>query len=380
MSDAKNEGTVSDPNNLLEAMFFAHEVEKGVQFFGFYRSKEGREFLRKLFEPYLRRQSIGEGKAATIIADSHPNSDYQDREVDKTKSALRRWRNDGQNELWPKDEEKNLRCLQRLENEFLAVQELREIMEDTAETVQKHQTGIAFANFFYGALPARYADPEIEELHFQFEGLYHGQGLRFDAAVDSYEDVKKEIFDKLIKQVRTTGIAPNLIDFQLGKLDPDNAIYNTRETAGYMLGGSSGYSYYYLTHVDKRNFMLVQEFALVFENGKDPRTRKHSVGYAYPMLDGSLHMLMTDTVPSSRKTYVAFTPDDSLRPEALNNKPEDYLWRVDRSPFGKPWERMSEGKENVYWEKINIGDRRFDYLNVDRILKFLDRSKWNLVP
>ena len=57
-------GSDSDPNILLETMLLAHEVERGVHSFGFYRSKEGREFLRRIFPFFLRLRDIREGKVA----------------------------------------------------------------------------------------------------------------------------------------------------------------------------------------------------------------------------------------------------------------------------------------------------------------------------
>lgn len=371
-------GTDSDRAGLLQAAFLAHEVEDGTEFFGFYRSKEGREFLRQLLTPYLRRQEMGFGKVATIISDSLGNPDSQDREVERTKHALKRWLRDGQSELWRKDVETSRRYLRRLEGEFLAVPELREIMADTAATVQKHQSGIALANFFYGPLPPLKADPEIESIHNEFEGFYYGQAKVWFQDNDPFEDIRREVVRQLEAEVRKNGLPPNVIELDRSLFSAENMFFDTREPGGYISDSASKHRYFLLSKVEDRNFMLAQEFDLEFDE-KAGRPRRLSTGYAFPTADGTLHLLLTETCPPLRKSYWTFTPDETVRGH-LTPDEGDRRWRIERRPFGEMWEEMAFGRQAMYWQKITRENNRLLGRDVDKLLEQLDRTKWNLVP
>lgn len=73
---------------------------------GFSVTKEGRDYLQKLFKAFLLRSKYGERKVATIIADIHGNSEISLKEVELVRSALRRWNRDSQSEIFPKDGKK----------------------------------------------------------------------------------------------------------------------------------------------------------------------------------------------------------------------------------------------------------------------------------
>lgn len=122
---------------------------------GFYRTAEGRNFLRYVYQRYLARMksgeataSFGDTKIASMIADD--NKADQTGEVRLTRAALRRWADDDQTELWSKDQEKTQRVLRRLEGQMMLEPEIAEICEDRALTIHRSDTAHAFSNFFYG--------------------------------------------------------------------------------------------------------------------------------------------------------------------------------------------------------------------------------------
>lgn len=371
-------GTDSDQASFIRASFLVHETVDGESSLGFYRSKEGREFLRRLFKPYLRRQNMGEGKVATIIADGHANPDTQDREVDRTKSALRRWSKDGQSEIWPKEPEKNLRCLRRLENEYLSVQELREIMEDTAETIQKHQAGIAFSHFFYGALPVDQTDPEVKSIQQEFEGIYEANVLVQEPAQDGFEHIKKEIAEELAKEVRKHGLAPNVIQIDPGRFNFDDAIIDTRETPGFVISPSHPTRFVRLVCVPNRNFMLVQEFRKDYKKDEFDRPRLMSIGYAFPLRDRTLHLMLTEAGPPLCRQYASFSPNAVARNKSKLPKDGDLRWRASRHPFAKEWQATNNELRMEFWEKIPENDKY--ERGVHKLIPQLDLTLWNLVP
>lgn len=122
--------------------------------FGFYRTSEGREFLRDAYRRYLKRPSsrqkhtYGDTKVASLVADRNYQSQLaEDR---KTRAALKRWAEDGQRELWRNDADKTLRVLARLEAEMMAEPDIAEIFEDRASTLRKTTIANSLSSFFYG--------------------------------------------------------------------------------------------------------------------------------------------------------------------------------------------------------------------------------------
>lgn len=103
--------------------------------YGYYRTAEGREFLKFCYRRYLANLKTrsgdklhSHGKAALAVAAK--NASAQGKEDAKTIQALRRWSED-QDALW-KDKEQNISALERLE-EFLCMDsEIVELMEDRA--------------------------------------------------------------------------------------------------------------------------------------------------------------------------------------------------------------------------------------------------------
>jgi hypothetical protein len=368
-------GTESDQVGLLNAVFLAYEQNGRESSFGLFRSKEGREFLRRLFRPYLRRQNFGEGKVASIIADTHPNPETQAREVDKTKSALRRWGRDGQVELWPKDEDKNIRHMRRLENEFLSVPELREIIEDTAETTQRHQVGIAFSFFFYGPLPPSQNDPEVEKLQSEFEGLYNIKELQLQTVTDPFERIKFDI----LKQISRTANYKNVANIDLDALGIDRAdLFETYDSPSYKIR-RDGEKYVRFSRVPSRNFMLVQSFELGKNQESELRARKLSTGFAFPLSDGTLHLLLTDAGPPSRRSYLALSPDELARPSDTRAEPEDRSWQVVQQPFSHAWESLMYANRPEYWVKVAPEHPEYGHLDVDKLSAQLDRTLWNYI-
>lgn len=362
-------------------MFLAYESNGGESSFGFYKSKEGREFLRRLFRPYLRRQSMGEGKAASIISDAHANPDTQASEVDKTKSALRRWGREGQSELWPKDEEKNLRQMRRLENEFISVPELKEVLEDTAETVQKHQSGVALSFFFYGSLPPSRSDPKVAKLHENFEGLFSITSLVKVDEADPFERIKTDIINQLIEEVRTKGVAPNTIQIDPKLFDFDTSGFvDTYETNGFREARPSDSKFIRFTRVPNRNFMLAQTFEIEMAKGETGRVRRLSAGYAFPLKDGTLHIFLSDFNPPSHRTYMSLSPDETAQPDGKVRSEGDQSWRVVQHPFSQVWESLLHGNRPEYWTKVTPDHGHYWHLDVDKLNMYLDRTLWNFLP
>ncbi|MEZ5887521.1 MAG: hypothetical protein R3D56_11675 [Paracoccaceae bacterium] len=362
-------------------MFLTYETVHGESAFGFYKSKEGREFLRQLFKHYLRRQNLGEGKVATIIADSFAQSEKQEREVDRTKSALRRWSRDGQGELWPKDQNKNLRSLRRLENEYLSVTEIREVLQDTAETIQKHQSGIALSNFFYGASKIEQINEDIDQIQSSFCGLYDVKELSNQDHSDPYEEEKKDIVEKLIAEVRKRGVDRNVIQIDPSHFDFETkAFIDTRETPSYQIDHSSSARFIRLNRVKGRSFMVMQSFEVKLDDEDIPRPRRLSTGYAFPMKNGTLHALLTESGPSSDRSYFAYSPNELVRPYGHCINEGDCLWKVTRQPFAKVYEAFVHEKKFEIWEKITDANRHLTYFDVDKLSAQLDKTIWNFLP
>lgn len=114
---------------------------------GYFETSEGREFLRQLYPHFVDRIPFGERKIASIIADQRPMD--QDEELERTRSALRRWR-EGQTELWRKDSKKNTRLLRRLEIEMMQIAEIAELLSDRAATTRRTSFANALHIFFLG--------------------------------------------------------------------------------------------------------------------------------------------------------------------------------------------------------------------------------------
>lgn len=120
--------------------------------FGFYQSKEGRDFLRFCYNSYRDALGQSHGKVGLIVAEriiSGSSEEAQNDEDAKTASALRRWLEDGQGELWAGDIGKSIRVLQKLEELLMSERRIREIMEDRAAQIRKKDFFGAISSFFY---------------------------------------------------------------------------------------------------------------------------------------------------------------------------------------------------------------------------------------
>lgn len=372
-------GTDSDRTNILRSAFLTYEDADGLKTFGYYRSKEGREFLRRLYEPYLRRVDFGDGKVASIIADIMANPDAEKREVDRTKSALRRWRRDGQVEIWPKEPNKNLRYFERIENEFASIDELREIMNDNAETIQKVQTGYALASFFYGSLPYGKTKDDIGYLHGRLSGLFRISKLQ-PISTQHYEDeLVRKIAKEIILEMQRTGSPPESID--ISPFHGENQFWDTREPGGgFRVNHSEPEKFIRLSAVRRENFMLAQEFELAGPN-EDLRPRNVATGYAFPMADNTLHVFFSNLGPRNKREYLTCTPDETARPQGkLLKQSDNYGWRATRRPFSEAWALMGHTDEPEFWERIQTGTYEYTIFDVEKLLKRLDLIRWGLVP
>lgn len=118
--------------------------------YGYYRTKEGREFLRALCPVLIRRTQFKEQKIASIISDVKATEE----ELRQVRSALIRWQA-GQGELWQKDALKNEKHLRRLEVFMMSVDECRELLEDKAAGVWREDIGEALSIYISGMNPTQ---------------------------------------------------------------------------------------------------------------------------------------------------------------------------------------------------------------------------------
>lgn len=371
-------GTETDRYGVLHSSFLAYEEEDGLKTFGYYRSKEGREFLRRLYPFYLRRVEFGDGKVATIIADTHANPKEEEREVSRTKQALRRWRQDGQAELWPKDSQRNARQLRRLENEYLSIIELSEVLGDRAETIQKIQSGHALARFFYGSLPFGKTNNEIAYLHAVWNGIYKVEKLTALRASDKLAVIQRNIISTLVQDFEETGQVPNSIDLVPFGIDRDSL--ENRDRTILISGRQNEDTHLRLSTVKGMNFMIAQEFDLK-SDGEALRARNFSTGYAFPMPDGTFHILFTKHGPKHKREYVALTPDETAFPEGkYPEKGKDFGWSANRRPFSDVWQLNSDRDERETWFRLKPEGSSLDRAVVDNCEKHLESVKWNLIP
>lgn len=241
--------------------------------YGFHESKEGREFLRYLFGPFLRRTEFGVGKVASIISDSFSNRDVQTREVDRVKSALRRWHKESQSEIFPKDLDASLRLAERIECEMMAVEDIAKILSDVACTDIKIQMGLAFSRYHYGENTENYGF-SIEQVVEAIEGIF-AVYTAFNSSLfgNSKENDKREPEPR----------------WQLG---PTGQIYRFKP-------------------VKKHRFVLVQRFELALEEDDFANIeaaqaiRELHSGFAFPTSNQQIRMLLASHGPPFQRSYEA---------------------------------------------------------------------------
>lgn len=147
-----------------------HEEDASDKIHGFYRTAEGRTFLRTMYRRYLARVSsiFGDTKIAEMIADE--NVDRRG-EVRRTRAALRRWADEGQSELWLKDAGKTLRVMKRLEAQIMLEPATAEVCDDRAASIRALDTANALAIFFHGAKPSKVQSAPSHEVR-DVEGIF----------------------------------------------------------------------------------------------------------------------------------------------------------------------------------------------------------------
>lgn len=372
-------GTETDQLKILEAMFLQHETAQGIQSYGFHKSKEGRELIRQLFQPFLRRRNIGEGKVASIIADSYANPDYQAREIDRTKSALRRWLKDGQSELWPKDDEKNLRYISRLESEFIAVEEVNEVLLDTAETIQKHRTGITLAQMIYGAIPPLANDPAVEEIQRDFCGFYSERIFVRPPTYNLLKNIEYRAANEFSDLVHRRETA-STIELEVSDLLSRVTAGQTIDYDPYVLDEQETRRCYYIAPVRARNFMTI--FRFDFYGGFTRRAdfRNLRIGYALPTRKGTLHTFFSPNSASTPYAQYSFTPNS--RAELLGggrNQKNLRVWNATSNIFSERTEATQEAESVAVWKKIVPEDAEYPSLRVDKIVAHLEQIRWNMV-
>lgn len=371
-------GTKTERYGVLHSSFLAYEEDGGLKTFGYHRSKEGREFLRILYRLYLEDNEFSDGKVATIIADTPKNPSEEKKEVSRTKQALRRWREDGQAELWPRDNKRNERHLKKLENEFIAVKEFQEVMEDRAETIQKVQSGHALASFFYGVLPFGRTHPDVGYLHARFQGIYEVEHLKTHSPTDRLSGIRDRIIYELATAYSESGSVPKSLD--LSPYGLDRSMFEDMDHDILVSKNGPGWTHLRLSTEPGMNFMIAQEFDLKNEDG-EPRARNISTGYAFPMLDGTLHILLTKHGPKHKREYLALTPDvTAYREGKYPRKGEDFGWSVSRRPFSEYWELTSNFDNRDSWFKLKADESILGKAVVENCEKYLESIKWNLVP
>ncbi len=355
--------------------------------YGFCRTQEGRLFLRELLEPFLNRFNFREGKVATIIADQSGSIDVQTREVDRTKSALRRWYKDGQAELWPKDSAKNLRYMERIEKEMMAVEAVAEILSDQAVSISKIQTGESIGRFFFGTIGLGKLPADIDYLQSEIEGLYEiYDAPRFsDPSQKETINIDGEIFVKMQSGQVRPGPAHNYWEENGDWYVISDQLNNGQGERNY---GNHGDRYMYVRRISSYSFMLIHSFVLAQGGRVNPGDVKLDdvrSGYGYILEDGSFHSLLAAHSPPSPRTYSVFTP------VAVNAFPVN--WTRPKSEMSKMWSHSSRPfnpKSGVYptYANAESGILPFDhatlwckpkYADVDKIKLYLEKMLWNVL-
>lgn len=335
-------GTETDLSAFLGAIPRVSLKGSSEENFGFHLSKEGRSFLQALFNGYKRRTGFGEGKIASIVSDSFPSNEAQSREVDRLKSALRRWSKDSQSELWPKDPTKNIRLLARLETEMMAVEEMRKILSDVAQTDLKIQIGLSLSNFIYGKSNQE-MESKVQKMSQNLCGTY--QTYVIEPAPDfGRNDIAEE--ERIEK----------------------GDVKALRE-------------YYRFSPVQGCAFVLAQKFFLSgkFENYEDAN-RQTSIeqlfsGFAFPLHENEIHVFLTSHGPHRERTHEFFSPaihtGTPLAPWfQMSSKRRSFLKQT--IPHVDEMLSIDIARKNG-WNPITI--KPF----VDKLEKTLKHCEWNLL-
>jgi hypothetical protein len=375
-------GTETDQYRFLAASFLAHEKEHGSENLGYFRSREGREYLRKFYQPLLRRRNCSDGKIASVISDTYAAPHVQEKEINRTKSALRRWREDGQTELWPKDPAKNLRYLKRLEVELLNQPEIREVLFDSAKTVQELQTGHILSNFFYGASPFQHNNEDISYLQGQSEGLYLIHELRPSSSEGPWtEEVAKKIYSDIRETLVELECIPESFDLRPYKKYEEPHLDMSESHGGMSIINREFMKFIRLSRVKMANFMIAQVFEIPYERSEHSVPRNRSTGFAFPLSNNTVHILFSSYGPETSRIYMAFSPDDRAFPISANiPRNMTKRWRVQLGPYDINEYGSHHTASMVCWEKLTLKDKpRLTHIDVDKIHRLVEKLKWNLL-
>lgn len=227
--------------------------------FGFFESREGREFLRSVLPIFQEETGMGDKKlAAVLVAENkhkhkHPGKENFSSEDDESESAalavaLNRWQK-GHVELWTTKPEKSRHYLMLLEKQMMTASTSRSIIKGKAEALLTHQARSGAAAFFYGA------NSTLSSL----DAIYRAQ---LDVA-GTYQCLIQEI---AIEQDEFMGLKETQEEWHPR---PVFHLFIPKEGAPYM---------------------EAHEFTLIM--GDTRRVRHQRYGYAFPTFSGVIHRLM----------------------------------------------------------------------------------------
>lgn len=132
--------------------------------FGLHRTWEGQQFLRFAYDRFISeraarsdRRGFGHGKVAQSLVGK--------KEEAATKEALKRWLDDGQEQIWQNDPARNARVMEALEALMMSEPAIAELMADHVSSTRRESVANALAHFF--------CDPGLQSdrVSFQNEAL-----------------------------------------------------------------------------------------------------------------------------------------------------------------------------------------------------------------
>lgn len=294
---------------------------EGADVHGFYRTAEGRKFLREMYPVYKARETFGERKIVTLISDvSHLD---QDTEYDNTRSALRRW-SSGQGEMW-KESEKTLRVMRRLEWHMMRLQPIREVLDDQAAEIRKFDTGNSLAILLYGSRLLGDNKGAVPQLLNRNVGLFQ----------------MTRIVEHLSGTARTT---PNIFAYYRR---PPEAL-----------------------------FLLTQHFWRREQDADAHEMNDRWVGFAYPMPSGEIFRFLIDYARPEIRNFEMMLPVESDYYIHREMGPEGVVFDIAQSIFSFDGVK----KDKFTWDRPNRRvnhSRKIDGIG-DVKSDFLDKLSWDI--
>jgi hypothetical protein len=173
----------------------------------------------------------------------------------KVKTALKRWYREGQKRLLQSDPARERLYLQRLEALMLSVPACREILLTHAASDVHDRTGLAMAQFFYGAESNIARQRAIARLQTEIAGDYMSMLI-----IDGEEGSSCTVMDL----------------------------------------------HHYFYHIPGKPYMIAHEYVhMSIARAGTPLGERRS-GFAYPALDGTIHRLMVNHNEPLERSYDVF--------------------------------------------------------------------------